>query len=98
MSEELVPKLTELDMMLPTEVYEEQEIGKGSCLITIPDFNTLVAKSQEAHTPVFALTREQIGQAGTVLEITMKSRDKFKEIFSKLADRVIGLTSYASSD
>ncbi|MBM3241002.1 hypothetical protein FJZ31_32365 [Candidatus Poribacteria bacterium] len=94
----LVPELDKLNMMLPKQAYKEQEIKSGFCLATIPDFNTLIAKSQKAQTPVFALNPEQIGYVGKVLKNTIKSRDNFKKIFSELADKVIRLTNYANSD
>lgn len=97
-SEKLVPELDKLNMIMPIHDYKKQGIGSGFCLATIPDFNTLIAKSQKAQTPVFALNPEQIGYVGKVLETTIKSRDKFKNIFSALADKVIGLTNYANSD
>jgi cellulose biosynthesis protein BcsQ len=97
-SERLAPVLSEIDMMLPSEAYEEQGVGEGFCLSKIPDFNALIARSQEAQAPVYALTPEQIGQVGVVLERTMKSRDMFQNIFSELADKVIGLTNYADGD
>ncbi len=96
-SETLVPKLSDIDMMLPWNSYREQHVD-DYCLATIPDFNTLIAKSHEARVPVFSLSPEQIGQSGVVLAATIKSRDRFKEIFSELADKVIGLTGYASGD
>ena len=85
-------------MMLPRQAYEEQEVKSGFCLVTIPDFNTLIAQSQKFQTPIFALTPEQIEQAGVDLETMIKSRDNFQKIFSELADKVIGLINYASSD
>ena len=96
-SETLVPKLAGIDMMLPPNSYVEEYVEKYS-LATIPDFNTLIAKSQEAQVPVFSLSSEQIQQSGIVLEATLKSRDRFKELFSELADKVIGLTRHASGD
>lgn len=97
-SETLTPELRNLGMMLPSDCYAQQQIGDTYCLASVPDFNSLIAKSQETRTPVFALTREQIGQTGNVLATTVKSRDRFEEIFSELADKVIGLTGYASSN
>ena len=85
-------------LMLPDHAYRDQDVGDGFCLATIPDFNTLVAKSQEAQTPVFALTADQIGQQGVVLQTTLRSRDSFEQIFSALADKVIGLTRHADGD
>ena len=97
-SETLAPKLDSIGMMLPSEAYAAQGIGDGLCLSRIPDFNALIAISQEAQTPVYALTAEQIGQVGIVLDRTMKSRDMFEQLFSKLADTIIGLTNYASGN
>lgn len=97
-SSKLVSELRKIGMMLPDQVYGEESVEAEFCLTTIPDFNTLIAKSQDHQTPVFALTPEQIGQAGRVEEITLKSRDNFKQIFSELADKIIRLTTHASSD
>ncbi len=97
-SSKLVSELRKIGMMLPDQVYGVENMGAASCLATIPDFNTLIAKSQDHQTPVFALTAEQIGQSGTVLENTLKSRDNFRQIFSELADKIIRLTTHASSN
>ena len=97
-SSKLVSELCKIGMMLPDQVYGDENMGTASCLATIPDFNRLIAKSQDHQTPVFALTSEQIGQSGTILENTLESRDNFKQIFSGLADKIIRLTIHASSD
>jgi hypothetical protein len=97
-SSKLVPALRKIGMMLADKAYTDQSIGVGFCLAIIPDFHTLIAKSQQAQTPVFALTPEQIGQIGAVLKNTIRARDNFKKTFSELADKIIGLTSYASSN
>ena len=83
-------------MTMPQSVYEQHQVN-GFCLATIPDFNSLIAKSQEYQTPVYELTREQLGQGGTVLATTERSRDRFREMFSELADKVISLVDHASS-
>ena len=97
-SSKLTPELRKIGMMLPDKAYENQDIGSEFCLATIPDFKTLIAKSQEAQTPVFSLTREQIGSTGPALAKTIESCNRFKQVFSKLADKIIGLTNCASSD
>ena len=90
-SNRLVPALERIGMAFPAEQYRTVEAG-DYCLATIPDFNSLIAKSQENQTPVFALTDEQIKQSGVVLEQTIRQRDSFHDIFSKLANNVIHLT------
>jgi chromosome partitioning protein len=57
-------------------------------LINIADFNSLIAKSQEHNTPVFALSDTQIGQVGVILDTMRKSRDSFKESFDHLANTI----------
>ncbi len=96
-SENLVPELRKLDMTLSSDCYAGQRV-ENYCLASVPDFNSLIAKSQEIRTPVFALAEEQIGQTGSVLGNTVESRDRFKQIFSDFADKVIGLTGHASGD
>ena len=56
------------------ELYNGSGITKY-CLVTIPDFNTLVAKSQAYQTPVFELNEEQIGLTGPILATTIESRE-----------------------
>lgn len=94
----LVPALNGNGMMLPDAVYKSAVgIGDDYCLAIISDFNTLIAKSQESQTPIFALSPKQIGQVGVVLDGTLKARDAFEHVFSELADKLITLTTHASS-
>ncbi len=67
--------------------------GQNSfCLAQISDFKTLIATSQSHCTPVFALTDDMIGHAGTVLEQDILKRNEFNKTFSRLADEIIELT------
>jgi len=91
----LVPALQKQGMLLVSEFYTAAKMDADYCLATIPDFNSLIAKSQSAQTPVFALTAAQIGQGGIVLERTEKFRDRFRRTFTELADRVVSLTTHA---
>ncbi|NEP55097.1 MAG: AAA family ATPase, partial [Moorea sp. SIO3C2] len=91
----LFPELKYEQMVFPEEVYFEQKMGDDFCLIKMSDFNSLIAISQQNQTPIFALTAEQIGQTGQVLENTQNSQNHFRESFSRLADKVINLTSNA---
>ena len=91
----LVPEFSNVQMMLPPESYIEQGAA-DHCLITIPAFNTLVAKSQSYQTPVFELNEKQIDLTGPLLSRTMESRDRFRDLFSNLADKVMALTTDAN--
>ena len=81
----LAPELTKLGMMLPDDCYARQNM-ENYCLASVPDFNSLTTKSQKNR------------QSGSMLTITEKSRDQFSEIFSALADKIIGLTGDASGN
>ena len=61
-------------------------------LLQMPDFNSLIARSQEHNAPVFDLTDEQLNQDGVVLENTKKSMHQFRALFAEGADRIIALT------
>lgn len=89
----LAPALRHKGMLLDRAKYEDAGLGQNYNLALVPDFNTLIAKSQKAQTPVFALSKKQIGRGGVVLEKTLESRDAFKKLFSDLADSVLTLTS-----
>lgn len=94
----LVPALRPLSMTLTDEQYSTVELLTDDfCLALVADFNTLIAKSQEAQTPVFALTDAQMGHVGTVLEADRQKRDEFHQIFSTLAERVVALTNAGST-
>ena len=88
---QLVPVLESKNMTFTKEKYEDTEIS-NCCLVTIPDFNSLIAKSQEAQTPVFALTGNQLGAGGVVLDRMIQQRENLKSAFSDLATKVTKLS------
>ena len=94
-TEGLYPALKRIDMTLPDSAYGEMN---NYCLASIPDFNSLIAKSQEAQKPVYALNNIDIGQSGAVLEQTRESQARFEKIFSDLGKKVVQLTSHANSN
>jgi cellulose biosynthesis protein BcsQ len=96
-AKQLVPALDPLKMLLPLARYKKVAgLLPGYCLAQIPDFNTLIAKSQEHKTPVFALKDEQLGHVGTVLAVDRAKREEFDTMFRELADRVETLVTNES--
>jgi cellulose biosynthesis protein BcsQ len=91
----LLPALKTADMLLPPTTYKKHGYSPERPFLQMPDFNSLIALSQEHQVPVFALTDQQIGKVGSVLSITKKSMRKFRQLFSQAADRVIAVTSDA---
>jgi cellulose biosynthesis protein BcsQ len=97
-SMKLVPVLDQHRMMFPEQTYLDQGIGEHYCLTKIANFNSLIALSQEHRTPIYALTPQQLGQTGVVLQNNQAKQEEFQKMFADLADKVIGLTSaYAVS-
>lgn len=69
-------------------------------LINIADFNSLIAQSQKYSTPVFALSDQQIEQAGVILKTMKESRDAFQKSFDALANSVeiiTGITPFKTA-
>jgi hypothetical protein len=87
--QELVPALTICGMSLTVAEFNSASPADTPYnLINISDFNSLIAQSQKFSTPVFALSNEQIEQAGFVLQTMAKSRDDFREAFHILANTI----------
>ena len=85
----LIPALESCGMTMAAETYEKAGFSPAEPLLQMPDFNSLIASSQEHQVPIFELTAEQLEQKGRVLEITQRSQEEFRRLFSTAADRVI---------
>ena len=92
-SEKLIPALGRNNMLLPNQIYSNQEIEGNFTLAKISNFNSLIAKSQEHRTPVYDLTPQQLGQTGIVLESNQKKQEEFRKTFSDLADKIVALSA-----
>jgi len=90
----LVPAAQQAGLLLPEEAYQNASVPTDSMvMVQIPDFNSLVALSQDCQKPVFALEAEDTGRSGVVLKNTLENRDQFNELFGQLADQVLSLTA-----
>jgi cellulose biosynthesis protein BcsQ len=95
-TKKLIPVLGQNNMMLPENLYTENGIAQSCTLTKIPNFNGLIALSQEHQTPIYALKPEQLRSAnwqGNVLEKAQEKQEQFERTFSELADKIIQLTS-----
>ena len=103
----LLPVLKENNMLLPIELYEKvmlRESSQGTLfsddflgkpILQMPDFNSLIARSQEHKAPIFELTDAQLEHAGEVLEQTKKSMHRFQKLYSDGVDRIMTLVENA---
>ena len=94
---ELIPTLSQSNMMLPSQMYKDQGIQASLSLAKISNFNSLIALSQEHRTPVYALSPQQLGQRGIVLTANQQKQKEFRQTFSDLADKIIALSSESST-
>lgn len=83
---ELVPVLTKQGMVITEAEFEASGAPDGPYnLANVPDFNSLIAQSQKFNRPVFALSDQEIEQAGVILETMKESRNNFAATFEQLA-------------
>jgi len=88
----LIPALEKAEMVDVKEFRKIIGTPPWTPILEVPDFNSLIAFSQEHQVPVYALTADQIGQQGAVWAQTKESMDAFQAAFSDCADKVIKLT------
>lgn len=88
---QFVPALKVAGLTLADSAYESADIPPSLVLAQIQEFNSLLPKSQEHHVPVFALTEDQLGQVGVVLQGSKQQIRSLDRIFDQFAQRVTSL-------
>jgi cellulose biosynthesis protein BcsQ len=91
----LTPALSKAGLLLSTERYEKAGLEGSMRLSSIPDFNTLIANSQQARKPVFSLTQADVKRSGFVWSNVKDNIDAFRLRFEELAQRIEVLTEVA---
>jgi cellulose biosynthesis protein BcsQ len=84
----LIPMLDKSSMLLDKNVYNQDYL-----LAEIADFNSLITYSQTHLKPVFELTVDELKQSGKILKSSEDNIEKFKELFSNLADNIVSMTN-----
>lgn len=89
----LAPALKASGLLLDEAKYKAVlgDETSGYCLGLIPDFNTLSARSHSGGTPVFALSDQQLGSAGVVLNQDQAKRVAFHEDYESMARKIVAL-------
>jgi cellulose biosynthesis protein BcsQ len=95
--ETFIPALEKADLMLAEKIYKDAGIDPYQPILQMPDFNSLIARSQEHQMPIFELTAEQLDQAGSVLTNTQQSQRQFKILFEEAARKVIKVVDEISA-
>ena len=84
----LLPAFEGAGLLLPGKEYKDAGLEGSLRLASISDFNTLIANSQQAGKPVFALTQDDVKRRGFVWRTQKASIESFKETFTQLAEKV----------
>ena len=88
-TKELVPALKACNMCITKADFNGASPSDTPYnIVNISDFNSLIAQSQKHSTPVFALSDQQIAQAGVILGTVKESREKFRNVFDSLANSI----------
>lgn len=88
----LCPALERAGMLDVKSFVKATQTEPWTPILEVADFNSLIALSQEHQTPIYALTAEQIDQAGAVWKQTKENMTIFEQAFSDCADKVFALT------
>ncbi len=87
-------KLSFAKMTFNAEYYPENVVEHKFCLAEVSDFQGLLPKAHQAGVPIFALTDNEIGEAGDVLNQMKVKRDGFKNQFLDIANKIAGILSH----
>ena len=74
------------------EEYGFELIQNGLCLAEMPAFQGLLPKANAAGVPVYAVSDDEIGETGAVLEEMKEKRKYFSKLFNDFAAEVKRLT------
>lgn len=88
---ELVPELEKHSMTYDISELVRSGRLENHCMAEIPEFGSLLQKANIAMVPVFALTDQQIGETGLVLDQMASNRDRFNHTFTNMANVVLEL-------
>lgn len=86
--ENLIPSLVSSDLLDLGKYQSLAGFYPSEPLLNVPDFNSLIAHSQENLVPVYALEAEMLGQKGAVWDQTAESMESFRKAFKDFALKV----------
>jgi hypothetical protein len=87
----LIPELRKADFLLEEEKYDLAGADLENFLMEVPDFNSLIAISQDCAKPVFCLEKEELKSTGIIYDTQRKSVADFNRIYQDGARKIITL-------
>lgn len=90
---ELIPSLEKSGLLNVGEFKAKVGFEPWEPILSVADFNSLIALSQEHQVPVYALTAAKLNQQGVVWDQTQSAMSVFETAFKECAEKLITLTS-----
>lgn len=87
----LLPALRSADMVDEQRFEEATGHSPAGSILEVPDFNSLIALSQEHQTPIYALTQDQLGQRGAIFDQSQESMERFNVAFTQCSEKLLSL-------
>jgi cellulose biosynthesis protein BcsQ len=91
MNTSFVSAMNEANLLLPEKTYLDAKAPPNEFLLEVPDFNSLIAISQDLSKPVFTLTSDEIKASGSVAINQLSSVDDFDKIYALGAQKILEL-------
>jgi hypothetical protein len=84
----LLPSLASSGLLLAQKTYVDAQSPPNEFLVEVPDFNSLIAISQQISKPVFSLTKDDIKNSGSVAQNQLESVLSFETIYRVAAEKI----------
>ncbi len=84
----LLPSLANSGLLLAQKTYVDAQSPPNEFLVEVPDFNSLIAISQQISKPVFSLTKDDIKNSGSVAQNQLESVLSFATIYRIAAEKI----------
>ncbi|MFD2854152.1 ParA family protein [Seohaeicola zhoushanensis] len=85
---DLFESFNKAGFLLEQDAYQGMKSNPKEFMVEVPDFNSLMAISQDLSKPVFTLTRDDINTSGSVANNQIASVATFDSIYSSAAQKV----------
>lgn len=93
-SETLLATLSDSNLLLDPSAYTAADAPLEDFMIEVPDFNGLIAISQDLSKPVFSLTRDELRSGGAVAANQLASVEAFNEIYASGAQKILTMSEH----
>ena len=91
LKEDLIPGLEEANLLSAPRFKAVTGKEPWDFILSVPDFNSLIALSQKHRVPAYALTKNVTGQTGAVWQRTEKTIKSLEHEFASCAEKVVNL-------